>query len=151
VKFSKTPLKGRPCYESCQDFIDISRRFSCGEVLLLRRRTFVIRWLANAIVLFVIPYIMGPAVRITGLIPALIAAFLLGIVNALIRPVLVILALPIQLLTLGLFTFVINGFMLWIVSRMVHGFYISGFWSAVLASILLSIGSSIISWVVQDR
>lgn len=117
----------------------------------MRRRTFVIRWLANAIVLFVIPYIMGPAVRITGLIPALIAAFLLGIVNALIRPVLVILALPIQLLTLGLFTFVINGFMLWIVSRMVHGFYISGFWSAVLTSILLSIGSSIISWVVQDR
>lgn len=87
----------------------------------------------------------------TGLVPALLAAFILGIVNALIRPILIILSLPIQLLTLGLFTFIINGFMLWIVSRVVHGFYISGFWPAVLASILLSIGSSIISWVVQDR
>lgn len=114
------------------------------------KRTFVIRWLANAIVLLVIPYLMGPAVRMTGLVPALLAAFILGIVNALIRPVLIILSLPIQLLTLGLFTFIINGFMLWIVSRIVQGFYISGFWPAVLASILLSIGSSIISWVVQD-
>ena len=115
------------------------------------KRTFIIRWLANAIVLLVIPYFMGPAVRITGLVPALLAAFILGIVNALIRPILIILSFPIQLLTLGLFTFIINGLMLWIVSRVVHGFYISGFWPAVLASILLSIGSSIISWVVQDR
>jgi len=120
------------------------------RVMVLRRRAFIIRWLANAIVLFTIPYLMGPAVQITGLIPALLAAFILGIVNALIRPVLVILSLPMQLLTLGLFTFIINGFMLWIVSRIVQGFYISGFWAAVLASILLSIGSSIISWVVQD-
>ncbi|HHX25683.1 MAG TPA: phage holin family protein [Firmicutes bacterium] len=124
--------------------------FCSKGVLFLGKRAFIIRWLANAIVLFMIPYLMGPAVRITGFVPALLAAFILGIVNALIRPVLIILSLPIQLLTLGLFTLIINGFMLWIVSRVVQGFYISGFWAAVLASILLSIGSSIISWVVQD-
>ena len=121
------------------------------RVIVLRRRAFVIRWLANAIVLFIIPYLMGPAVQITGVAPALLAAFILGIVNALIRPIRIVLSLPIQLLTLGLFTFMINGFMLWIVSRVVQGFYISGFWPAVLASILLSIGSSIISWVVGDQ
>ena len=92
-----------------------------------------------------IPYLMAPAVRITGFIPALLAAFILGVVNALIRPVLFILSLPIQLVTLGLFTFIINGFMLWIVSRVVQGFYISGFWAAVGAP-LLSI-EVVISWV----
>jgi putative membrane protein len=117
----------------------------------VQRRTFIIRWLANAVVLLMIPYLMGPAVQVAGIVPAFLAAFILGIVNALIRPILIVLSLPIQLLTLGLFTFIVNGFMLWIVSGIVQGFYISGFWPAVLASILLSIGSSIISWVVQDR
>ena len=121
-----------------------------GGSIALRRRTFVIRWLANAIVLFMIPYLMAPSVVIDGFIPALLAAFILGVINALVRPILIILSLPIQLFTLGLFTFIINGFMLWVVSRLVQGFYISGFWAAVGASILLSIGSSIISWVVRD-
>jgi len=88
----------------------------------LRKRSFIIRWLANAIVLFMIPYLMAPAVRITGFIPALLAAFILGVVNALIRPVLFILFSSYTTGHAGLFTFIINGFMLWIVSRVVQGF-----------------------------
>lgn len=112
---------------------------------------FLVRCLINAVILLLIPYIMGPAVQVSGVLPALVAAFVLGIVNALIRPVLIILSLPIQVLTLGLFTFVINGLMLWLVASLVGGFYIAGFWPAVLASILLSIGSSVLSFLVRDR
>lgn len=117
----------------------------------LRATGFLTRCLINAVILLLIPYVMGPAVQVSGVLPALVAAFVLGIVNALIRPVLIILSLPIQLLTLGLFTFVINGLMLWLVARLVGGFYIAGFWPAVLASVLLSIGSSVLSFVVRDR
>ncbi|MGE5571685.1 MAG: phage holin family protein [Bacteroidota bacterium] len=117
----------------------------------MRATGFLTRCLINAVILLLIPYVMGPAVQVSGVLPALVAAFVLGIVNALIRPVLIILSLPIQLLTLGLFTFVINGLMLWLVARLVGGFYIAGFWPAVLASVLLSIGSSVLSFVVRDR
>ncbi|MGE5588040.1 MAG: phage holin family protein [Clostridia bacterium] len=117
----------------------------------LRATGFLTRCLINAVILLLIPYVMGPSVQVSGVLPALVAAFVLGIVNALIRPVLIILSLPIQLLTLGLFTFVINGLMLWLVARLVGGFYIAGFWPAVLASVLLSIGSSVLSFVVRDR
>ncbi|MGE5594044.1 MAG: phage holin family protein [Betaproteobacteria bacterium] len=117
----------------------------------MRARGFLTRCLVNAVILLLIPYVMGPAVQVSGVLPALLAAFVLGIVNALIRPILIILSLPIQLLTLGLFTFVINGFMLWVVARLVGGFYVAGFWPAVLASILLSIGSSLLSFLVNDR
>lgn len=117
----------------------------------MRATGFLTRCLINAVILLLIPYVMGPSVQVSGVLPALVAAFVLGIVNALIRPVLIILSLPIQLLTLGLFTFVINGLMLWLVARLVGGFYIAGFWPAVLASVLLSIGSSVLSFVVRDR
>ncbi|MGE5574344.1 MAG: phage holin family protein [Bacteroidota bacterium] len=117
----------------------------------MRGHGFLTRCLINAVILLLLPFIMGPAVEVTGVIPALVAAFVLGIVNALIRPVLIILSLPIQVLTLGLFTFIINGLMLWIVAKLVGGFHIAGFWPAVLASILLSVGSSILSFLVRDR
>jgi len=71
---------------------------------------------------------------------------LLGIVNAILRPVLVFLTFPITLVTLGLFLLVINGLMLWLVSALVKGFYVSGFWGAVLGSILISLVSWVLSW-----
>jgi putative membrane protein len=75
----------------------------------------------------------------------LVAAFLLGIVNTILRPILVFITFPITLLTLGLFLLVINGLMLWLVSVLVRGFHVSGFWSAVLGSILISI----VSWILS--
>ena len=76
---------------------------------------------------------------------ALVAAFLLGIVNAVLRPILIFFTLPITVLTFGLFLLVINGLMLLLVSSIVRGFHVNGFWGAVLGSILISL----VSWVLS--
>ena len=90
----------------------------------------LIVWLINTVALLVLPYLMT-SIRISGFWTALIAALVLGLVNALIRPILVVLTLPVTLVTLGLFIFVINGLLFWLVSRMVDGFYVSSFWAAI--------------------
>ncbi len=104
----------------------------------------LIVWLINTVALLVLPYLMT-SIRITGFWTALIAALVLGLVNALIRPILVVLTLPVTLVTLGLFIFVINGLLFWLVSRMVEGFYVSGFWAAIGGALLYSI----ISWALS--
>lgn len=104
----------------------------------------LIVWLINTIALLVLPYLMT-SIRITGFWTALIAALVLGLVNALIRPILVVLTLPVTLVTLGLFIFVINGLLFWLVSRMVDGFYVSGFLAAIGGALLYSI----ISWALS--
>ena len=95
----------------------------------------LIVWLINTVALLVLPYLMT-SIRISGFWTALIAALVLGLVNALIRPILVVLTLPVTLVTLGLFIFVINGLLFWLVSRMVDGFYVSGFWAAIGGALL---------------
>jgi len=77
---------------------------------------------------------------------ALVAALILGLVNTLIRPILVLLTLPVTLLTLGLFIFIINGLLFWMVSSMVGGFHVTGFWAAVGGALLYSI----ISWALSS-
>lgn len=89
-----------------------------------------------------------PGLTITGFWTLLGAAFLLGLVNAVIRPILIILTLPITLLTLGLFLWVINAAMLGLVAAMLDGFAISGFFSALLASLVVSLVSWMASWYV---
>ena len=76
---------------------------------------------------------------------------MLGIVNAFIRPVLILLTLPFNVLTLGLLTFAINGLMMLLVAKVVDGFVVHGFWAAVVGSLLLSLISGFISMVVTDR
>ncbi len=78
-----------------------------------------------------------------------IAAIILGIVNAVIRPLLLILTLPLNLMTLGLFTFVINGFMLKTVSTVVSGFDIVGMWPAFVGAIVLSVVSAVLNWLIN--
>ncbi len=89
-----------------------------------------------------------PGVYITGFWTLLGAAFLLGIVNAFIRPIAVLLTLPITLVTLGLFLLVINAAMLGLVASMMDGFAINGFFSALGASIVISIVSTLASWFI---
>jgi putative membrane protein len=101
----------------------------------------LIVWLINTVALFAVPYIMR-TVYVQDLGTALIAALVLGLVNTLIRPILVLLTLPVTLVTLGLFIFVINGLMFWLVANMVGGFAVAGFWSAVGGAIIYSV----ISW-----
>jgi putative membrane protein len=96
--------------------------------------------------ILIISYLFPKMIRVDDFLAALVAAFLLGIVNAILRPVLVFLTFPITLVTLGLFLLVINGLMLWLVSALVRGFHVSGFWGAVLGSIFISLVSWVLSW-----
>jgi putative membrane protein len=105
----------------------------------------LITWLINAAALFALPYLMD-SVRVDTVGAALIAALVLGLVNTLVRPVLVLLTLPVTLVTLGLFIFIINGLMFWMVANWVQGFHVAGFWSAVGGALLYSI----ISWALSS-
>lgn len=105
----------------------------------------LIVWLINAAALFVLPYLMQ-SIRVENFITALIAALVLGLVNTLIRPILVLLTLPVTVLTLGLFILVINGLLFWAVANFVRGFQVAGFWSAIGGAILYSL----ISWALSS-
>lgn len=104
----------------------------------------LLTWIINAAALMALPYLMH-SVTVTSIGTALIAALVLGLVNTLIRPVLVLLTLPVTFLSLGLFILVINGFLFWIVAQLVGGFHVEGFLSAMLAAIVYSV----ISWALS--
>jgi len=101
----------------------------------------LIVWIINAVALLALPYVFD-SIRIDGFYTALIAALILGLINAVIRPILVLLTLPLTLITLGLFIFVINGLLFWFVASFVKGFHVAGFWPAVFGAIVYSL----ISW-----
>ena len=104
----------------------------------------VLTWLINAIALLAVPYLMH-SVDVTSIGAALIAALVLGLVNTLIRPVLLLLTLPVTVVSLGLFIFIINGFMFWLVAQWVDGFHVDSFLSAVGGALLYSV----ISWALS--
>jgi len=108
------------------------------------------RWIVNAAALLLVAYLY-PGVAVTSFFAALIAALVLGIVNAVVRPFLVILTLPVTLLTLGLFIFVINGLLFWFVGSFVPGFHVAGFWAGVFGAIVYSIISWVLSALIPDR
>lgn len=98
-------------------------------------------WILNALALLTVANFV-PGIHLDSFVDALVAAFFLGLVNALIRPLLLLLTLPVTLLTLGLFIFVINGLLFWFVGSVLKGFVVDGFWFGVLGAALYSI----ISW-----
>jgi len=104
----------------------------------------VLIWLINAAALFAVPYLMH-SVDVTSVGAALVAALVLGLVNTLIRPLLLLLTLPVTVLSLGLFIFVINGLLFWLVAQVVPGFHVDSFWSAILGALLYSV----ISWALS--
>ena len=107
-------------------------------------------WLINALSLLAVPYLL-PSVSVDSFTIALVTALLLGLVNTLIRPLLMIVTLPITVLTLGLFTLVINGLLFWLVASFVEGFRVGGFWSAFWGAIAYSVISSVASWLLIPR
>ena len=109
-----------------------------------RRPGFLVRWLVTAFGLWVAAAIL-PGITITGFWTFLLAALLFGIVNAFIRPLVVLFTLPLSIITLGLFLLVINGAMLGLVAAMLDGFRIAGLFSAILGSLIVSF----ISWAVS--
>ena len=106
---------------------------------------FVIRLVVNAIALVIVAYLI-PGIAVTGPLGALLAALILGIVNAFLRPVLVILSLPLEIVTLGLFTLVINALLFWLVGALHVGLIVTGFWPAFWGALVLSI----VSWVLSS-
>jgi putative membrane protein len=106
----------------------------------------IVRWFLNALALMLIAWLYS-GVQVAGPIEALVAALVLGLVNAVIRPVLILLTLPVTLLTLGLFIFVINALLFWFVGEVVKGFHVGGFMAALIGSIMYSVITLITSWV----
>jgi putative membrane protein len=102
-------------------------------------------WLINAVALMAVTYVL-PGIAVSSFIVALIASLVLGLVNTLIRPIFILLTLPVTLLTLGLFIFVINGLLFWFVGSFIDGFVVTGFWPGVFGAI----GYSIVSWALSS-
>jgi putative membrane protein len=100
-------------------------------------------WLINAIALLALPYLL-PSIHVASFVTALWAAVVLGLINAVIRPVLLLLTLPVTLLTLGLFILVINGMMFLLAAWLLDGFVVDGIWAGVLGSVVYSV----ISWLL---
>ncbi len=106
---------------------------------------FLLRWLILTTSIIITSYLMD-GIHVAGFFSAFLAAALLGILNAFFRPILFLLTLPITILTLGLFTFVVNAVMLLMVSGVVSGFEVRGFWAAVFGSLLISL----VSWFLTS-
>jgi putative membrane protein len=110
----------------------------------------LLKWLLMTVSVGIAAYLI-PGVIVNGVFSALWVALFLGIVNVLIRPVLIFVTLPINIMTLGLFTFVINAVLVLLASRVVHGFEIKGFWTAMLFSIVLSIVNYLLNTILNKR
>jgi putative membrane protein len=103
----------------------------------------IVVWLLNALALLAVAYLM-PSIHVAGFSGALIAAAVIGLVNMLIRPILVLLTLPVTVLTLGLFILVINGVLFFFVGSILKSFEVAGLWSGILGALLYSL----ISWAL---
>lgn len=101
-------------------------------------------WAINALCLLALPYVVT-AVQVKDFPTALVVALVLGLLNAIIRPILIVLTLPINVLTLGLFTFVINGLLFWLTARWVEGFSVTSFGWAIVGAVVYSL----ISWAIS--
>jgi len=105
----------------------------------------LLAWLANAGALLILAYLL-PSVQVASFSTALLVALVLGLINLLLRPILVLLTLPVTLLTFGLFLLVINGAMFLLVDKLVDGFHVGGLWPAIFGSLIYSL----ISWALQS-
>jgi len=97
----------------------------------------LVHWLVYAVAIVITAYLL-PGVQLSGFSAALVTALVLGLVNTFIKPVLLLLTLPLNILTLGLLTFVINALLILLTSALVPGFVVTGFWWALLFSLVLS-------------
>ncbi|MHB8483385.1 MAG: phage holin family protein, partial [Nitrospiria bacterium] len=108
-----------------------------------------IRWLINTAGILFAGYLVS-GVYVESLMTAVVAAGVLGIVNLLIRPIIIILTLPINILTLGLFTFVINGFIFYFIGHIVKGMAIADFWSAFIGALIISIVNALAHFLIRS-
>lgn len=109
--------------------------------------TSILVWILNAVALLAVAYLL-PGIAVVSFGSALIAALVLGLVNMLVKPVLVLLTLPITVVTLGLFLIVINALLFWFVGSVLEGFQVNGFWWAVGGTILYSFISGLLTKLI---
>lgn len=107
-------------------------------------------WVLNAVALLLVAYLL-PSVHVASFGSALIAALVLGFVNLLVRPVLVLLTLPATVFTLGAFYFVLNGLLFWMVGSILKGFEVGGFWAGVFGGLLYGVIAWILSQMLLPR
>ena len=108
----------------------------------------IVRWLLLAAALLLVAYLY-PGVTVSSFGEAMVAAFVLGLLNTVVRPLLVLLTLPVTLLTLGLFLFVINALMFWAAAGLLAGFNVSGFGAALIGSLIYSLCGMVIDVAVE--
>lgn len=109
----------------------------------------LLRWLVSALAFLALSHLFS-GISVKGFGTALLLAFLWGVVNITIKPILLVLTLPFNLLTFGLFTFIINGFLLWVLGGVIKGFEVHGFLMAVLGALFLSVVNAISHWALRQ-
>lgn len=110
----------------------------------------LIKWIVLTAAIIITSYLFS-GIGVDSLSTAFIAAAVLGALNVLLRPLALILTLPVNIVSLGLFTFVINAFMLIITSKLIHGFYVRGFFAAIIGSLFISFVSWILNLFAEDK
>jgi putative membrane protein len=121
-----------------------------GDSGRIAMRGVLLRWLVLTAAVLAASWLLD-GIRVDGLLSALLAAATLGILNAFLRPLIILLTLPVNILTLGLFTFVINALMLKIVSEVIPGFTVYGFWTAVVGALIIGAVSWLLNAFVGGR
>ena len=111
--------------------------------------TLLLVWILNAVALLVVAYVL-PGIGVASFGSAMLAALVLGLINMLVKPVLILLTLPITVVTLGLFLLVLNALMFWMAGSMLKGFQVNGFWWAVGGAILYSLISGFLSNLINQ-
>lgn len=109
----------------------------------------IVRWIFNAATLLAIAYWL-PGVEVSGFYIALITALILGLVNIVIKPILLLLTLPINVLTLGLFTFFINGLLFWFVASFIEGFTVADYSAAFFGALIMTVVGWILNAILKD-
>ena len=110
--------------------------------------TLLLVWILNAVALLVVAYVL-PGIVVASFGSAMLAALVLGLINMLVKPVLILLTLPITIVTLGLFLLVLNALMFWFAGSILNGFQVNGFWWAVAGAILYSLISGFLSNLIN--
>ena len=110
--------------------------------------TLLLVWILNAVALLVVAYIL-PGITVASFGSALIAALVLGLLNTLVKPLLIVLSLPITIVTLGLFLLVLNALVFWFAGSILKGFQVEGFWWAVIGAIVYSLVSGLLSGLLM--
>ena len=113
-------------------------------------RGLLIKWIINSLAILIVTYIVK-GIEVASPVTAIVAAFVLGIINAFLRPLIILITLPINIFTFGLFTFFINGFLFYVVSKVVKGFVITGFWPAFFGALLFSAISFLLSLLITKE